>query len=153
MFIMFAIGAKFWKAIGRAIADKSRTIRLSANQIDKLKAMSTVTQRLVQQLGREPSLQEVAEGTGLPYEQSDRLVALGQRPVSLEQSGFLCAALGPNMASGQSSELMDAYNNYNTLYDQGRYSEAELYAKEALRLGAIEFGKINFECIGRQVEG
>ncbi len=41
---------------------------------------------------------------------------------------------------GQSSELMEAYNSYNALYQQGRYSEAEPYAKEALRLGTEELG-------------
>jgi tetratricopeptide (TPR) repeat protein len=35
---------------------------------------------------------------------------------------------------------MEAYNSYNTLYQQGRYSEAEPYAKEVLRLGTEEFG-------------
>ncbi len=53
---------------------------------------------------------------------------------------FFWAAHDPDVASGQSSELMEAYNSYNTLYDQGRYSEAEPYAKEALRLGTEEFG-------------
>ncbi len=36
---------------------------------------------------------------------------------------FFWAAHDPDMASGQSSELMEAYNSYNTLYQQGRYSE------------------------------
>ena len=53
---------------------------------------------------------------------------------------FFGTAHDPNAASGQSSELMEAYNSYNTLYDQGRYSEAEPYAKEALKLGTEEFG-------------
>ena len=53
---------------------------------------------------------------------------------------FLWATHDPDMASGQSSELMEAYNNYNALYQQGRYSEAEPYAKEALRLGTEELG-------------
>ncbi len=59
---------------------------------------------------------------------------------------FLCLATiffwahDPDMASGQSPELMEAYNSYSTLYQQGRYSEAEPYAKEALRLGTEEFG-------------
>jgi len=53
---------------------------------------------------------------------------------------FFWAAHDPDGVSGQSSELMEAYNNSNTLYQQGRYSEAELYAKEALRLGTEEFG-------------
>ncbi len=44
------------------------------------------------------------------------------------------------MASGQSSELMEAYNSYTALYQKGRYSEAEPYAQEALRLGAEELG-------------
>ena len=52
---------------------------------------------------------------------------------------FLWATHDPNMASGQSPELMEAYNSYNALYQQGRYSEAEPYAKKALRLGTEEF--------------
>ncbi len=38
---------------------------------------------------------------------------------------FFWAAHNPNMASGQSSELMEAFNSFNTLYRQGRYAEAE----------------------------
>ncbi len=48
---------------------------------------------------------------------------------------FFWAAHDPDVASGQSSELMEAYNWSNILYQQGRYSEAEPYANEALRLG------------------
>ena len=55
-------------------------------------------------------------------------------------AAILCATYDPDMASGQSSELDAAYNSYNALYEQGRYSEAEPYAKEALRLGSEEFG-------------
>ncbi|MCZ6452893.1 MAG: tetratricopeptide repeat protein, partial [Alphaproteobacteria bacterium] len=55
-------------------------------------------------------------------------------------AAFLWATHDPDMASGQSSELMAAYNSYNALYQQGRYSQAEPYAKEALRLGTEEFG-------------
>ncbi len=56
-------------------------------------------------------------------------------------AAFLWATHDPDVASGQSSELMEAYNSYSTLYQQGRYSEAEPYAKEALRLGTEEFGQ------------
>ncbi len=42
---------------------------------------------------------------------------------------FLWATYDPDMASGHSSELMEAYNSFSTLYQQGRYSEAEPYAK------------------------
>ncbi len=44
------------------------------------------------------------------------------------------------MTSGPSSELDEAYNSSKTLSQQGRYAEAEPYAKEALRLGTEEFG-------------
>ncbi len=53
---------------------------------------------------------------------------------------FLWAAHDADMASGQLSEFMEAYSSYDTLYQQGRYSEAEPYAKEAVRLGKQEFG-------------
>ena len=60
--------------------------------------------------------------------------------VFLLAAAFLWATYDPDMTSGESSELMEAYNSYNTLYQQGRYSEAEPYAKEALRLGTEELG-------------
>ncbi len=63
-----------------------------------------------------------------------------RRTILCLAAAFLWATHDPDMASGQSSELMEAYNSYNTLYQQGRYSEAEPYAKEALRLGTEEFG-------------
>ncbi|MEE8152060.1 MAG: tetratricopeptide repeat protein [candidate division NC10 bacterium] len=53
---------------------------------------------------------------------------------------FFWAAHDLDVASGQSSELMKANNSFKTLYQQGRYSEAEPYAKEALKLGTEEFG-------------
>jgi hypothetical protein len=53
---------------------------------------------------------------------------------------LLWAAHDPDMASGQSSKLTEAYNSYRTRYQKGRYAEAEPYAKEALRLGTKEFG-------------
>ncbi len=55
-------------------------------------------------------------------------------------AALVWATYDPDLASGESSELMEAYNSYNTLYQQGRYSEAEPYAKEALKLVTVEFG-------------
>ncbi len=53
---------------------------------------------------------------------------------------FLWVAHDSDMASGQSPELREVFTTYSTLYEQGRYSEAEPYAKEALKLGTQEFG-------------
>ena len=47
-----------------------------------------------------------------------------RRTILCLAAAFLWAAHAPDMASGQSSELMEAYNSYNTLYQHGRYSEA-----------------------------
>jgi len=55
-------------------------------------------------------------------------------------AAVLLATYDPGTASGQVSELREAYNSYNALSQQGRYSEAEFYAKKALRLGTEEFG-------------
>ncbi len=63
-----------------------------------------------------------------------------RRTIRCLAATFLWATHDPDMASGQSSELMEAYNSFITLYQQGRYSEAEPYAKEALRLGTEKFG-------------
>jgi len=60
--------------------------------------------------------------------------------VFLLGAAFLWATFDPDMTSGESSALMEAYDSYNALYQQGRYSEAEPYAKEALRLGTEELG-------------
>ncbi len=57
-----------------------------------------------------------------------------RRTILCLAAAFLWATHDPDMASGQSSELMEAYNSFNALYQQGRYSEAEPYAKEVLRL-------------------
>ncbi len=48
-----------------------------------------------------------------------------RRTILCLAAAFLWATHDPDMASGQSSELMEAYNSYNALYQQGRYSEAE----------------------------
>ena len=60
--------------------------------------------------------------------------------VFLLAAAFVWVTFDPDMTSGESSELTEAYNSYNALYQQGRYSEAVPYAKEALRLGTEEFG-------------
>ncbi len=46
-------------------------------------------------------------------------------------------------AFGQSPELMEAFNSFRALYEQGKYAEAAPYAREALRLGTEEFGPDN----------
>ncbi len=60
--------------------------------------------------------------------------------VFLLATAFLWATFDPDTTSGESSKLEEVYNSYRTLYQQGRYSEAEPYAIETLRLGTEELG-------------
>ncbi len=55
-------------------------------------------------------------------------------------AALLCLVVWPGTTQGQSSELMDAYNQFNELYAQGRYEEAFPYTEQALKLGEQEFG-------------
>ena len=61
--------------------------------------------------------------------------------IFLLAAAFVWATYDPDLASGERSELMEAYNRFNALYQQGRYSDAEPYAKEALRMGTEELGR------------
>jgi RNA polymerase primary sigma factor len=89
----FSTYATWWirQAIGRAIADKSRTIRLPVHQIEKMKRIRRVTHVLVQQKGGQPNLQEIADRTGIPASHAHCLLVVDQSPVSLEQRSFEAA--------------------------------------------------------------
>ena len=52
----------------------------------------------------------------------------------------LLVALWPSLALAQSAALMEAFNQYQALYKQGRYGEAERFARKALELSQREFG-------------
>jgi RNA polymerase primary sigma factor len=81
----FSTYATWWvrQAIGRAIADKSRTIRLPVHQVEKLKRIRQAVQGLRQQQEREPSLQDVAEDVGISPAHACCLMAADQPHVSL----------------------------------------------------------------------
>jgi RNA polymerase primary sigma factor len=83
----FCTYATWWirQAIGRAIAEKSRAIRVPVHQIEKMKRVQRVVQNLIQQHARQPKLEEIAEGAGLSLAHTRCLVWVGQSPVSLEQ--------------------------------------------------------------------
>ena len=83
----FSTYASWWirQAVGRALADKSRTIRVPTNVVAELNTLAAAERRLRLQHGREPSTEEVAAVSGID---ADRVVALrgwAQAPVSLEQ--------------------------------------------------------------------
>jgi RNA polymerase primary sigma factor len=82
----FSTYATWWirQAILRAVADQGRTIRLPAHIVDELNRLNRVSKQLAQELGREPSDEELAEELELSPERVAELMSVGGQPLSLE---------------------------------------------------------------------
>jgi len=82
----FSTYATWWirQAILRAVADQGRTIRLPAHVVDELNKLNRVSKRLAQELGREPTNDELSEELEVPSERVGDLFHLGGQPLSLE---------------------------------------------------------------------
>ncbi len=82
----FSTYATWWirQAITRAIADQARTIRIPVHMFDTISKLMRCTRTLVQELGREPSCEEIAERMELPVAKVRNILRVAQQPVSLE---------------------------------------------------------------------
>jgi RNA polymerase primary sigma factor len=83
----FSTYATWWirQAIARALADKARTIRIPVHVVEKLNKIGRAERKLVTELGREPTAQEIADVTGIDPEEVDSIKRSAQAPVSLEK--------------------------------------------------------------------
>ena len=83
----FSTYATWWirQAITRAIADQSRTIRVPVHMIDTMTKVRLVTRQLVQELGREPSVEETAARAGLALDDARVIIKMARQPLSLDQ--------------------------------------------------------------------
>ena len=82
----FSTYATWWikQAITRALADQARTIRLPVHMIETINKLTQVSKQLVQVLGREPKIEEVATQMGLPLEKVRTILKICKEPISLE---------------------------------------------------------------------
>jgi len=82
----FSTYATWWirQAVSRAVADQGRTIRVPVHMGDQLNRMRRVQMRLTQELGREPSIDELATGMETTSDKVENLLEIARRPVSLE---------------------------------------------------------------------
>ena len=82
----FSTYATWWirQAITRAIADQARTIRIPVHMVETINKLIRVSRQLLQELGREPSPEEIAEEMSMPVERVRELLKISQEPVSLE---------------------------------------------------------------------
>ncbi|MGC8740075.1 MAG: RNA polymerase sigma factor RpoD [Candidatus Sumerlaeaceae bacterium] len=82
----FSTYATWWirQAVTRAIADQARTIRIPVHMIETINKLTRTSRQLVQELGREPTADELAQRMGLPAEKIRRVLKIAQQPISLE---------------------------------------------------------------------
>jgi len=82
----FSTYATWWirQAVTRAIADQGRTIRVPVHMYEQINRLARVSRQLVQELGRDPTMEEIAEGLGVSPKKVERTIKVSQRPLSLE---------------------------------------------------------------------
>lgn len=82
----FSTYATWWirQAITRAIADQARTIRIPVHMVETINKLIRVSRQLLQDMGREPSPEEISKEMGIPVERVREILKISQEPVSLE---------------------------------------------------------------------
>src|SRR5437588_22957 len=82
----FSTYATWWvrQAITRAIADQARTIRIPVHMIETINKLIRTSRQLIQELGREPTNEELSERMELPVSKVRKVLRIAQEPISLE---------------------------------------------------------------------
>jgi len=83
----FSTYATWWirQAITRAIADHARTIRIPVHMIETMSRLRTATKTLIQKLGREPTVEEIAKEAEMSMEETRRVLKISKHPISLDR--------------------------------------------------------------------
>jgi RNA polymerase primary sigma factor len=83
----FSTYATWWirQAITRAIADQARTIRIPVHMIETMSKLRNVSKRLLQEMGREPTIEETAKAAGYTLEETRRVLKISRQPISLDR--------------------------------------------------------------------
>ncbi|MBI2823299.1 MAG: sigma-70 family RNA polymerase sigma factor [Planctomycetia bacterium] len=83
----FCTYATWWirQAITRAVADQSRTIRIPVHMVETMSKVRNVSRQLLQELGREPTIEETAKAAGTAIDEARRVMAMSRYPISLDR--------------------------------------------------------------------
>ncbi|HZT80791.1 MAG TPA: RNA polymerase sigma factor RpoD [Gemmataceae bacterium] len=83
----FSTYATWWirQAITRAIADQARTIRIPVHMIETMSKLRNVSKRLLQEMGREPTIEELSKAAGINPEETRRVMKISRHPISLDR--------------------------------------------------------------------
>jgi RNA polymerase primary sigma factor len=151
----FSTYATWWirQAITRAIADHSRTIRIPVHMVETLNRISRVNRSMVNELGREPTPEELAQRTGVPAKKVRLILESSRKPLSLE------TPIGEDSELGDFLEDKSAGSPNDSLLTQDLTTQVEralamLSPKEKeilrLRFGIGEEGEHTLEEVGKR---
>jgi len=151
----FSTYATWWirQAITRAIADQARTIRIPVHMVETMNRLVRISRSLVQELGREPTPEELAERMEIPLSKVLRAQKIAKEPISLEtpvgeeEDGHLGDFIADETGIGPSEAAMN-----RNLQDQARKVLATLTPREEqvlrLRFGIGELQDYTLEEVG-----
>lgn len=153
----FSTYATWWirQAITRAIADQARTIRIPVHMVETINKLVRVQRQLIQELGRDPSNEEIAEEMGIEVEKVREVRKIAQEPVSLETpiGEEEDSHLG-DFIEDDSAIAPDEAANYTMLREQLNEILGGLNARERkvleLRFGLIDGTPRTLEEVGKE---
>ncbi len=154
----FSTYATWWirQAITRAIADQARTIRIPVHMIETIYKINRTQRRLVQELGREPTEEEIGEETGFPSDKIRKIMKIAQEPISLETPvGDDESHLRDFLEDDQTASPPEMINQMN-LREQLNFVLSTLTEREArvieMRFGLIDGNEHTLEEVGQEFQ-
>jgi RNA polymerase primary sigma factor len=151
----FSTYATWWirQAITRAIADHSRTIRIPVHMVETLNRISRVNRNMINEIGREPTPEELAQRTGVPAKKVRLILESSRKPLSLETPIGEDSELGDFLEDKSAGSPNDSLLNQD-LTTQVERALAMLSPKEKeilrLRFGIGEEGEHTLEEVGKR---
>ena len=151
----FSTYATWWirQAITRAIADHSRTIRIPVHMVETLNRISRVNRNMVNEIGREPTPEELAQRTGVPSKKVRLILESSRKPLSLETPIGEDSELGDFLEDKSAGSPNDSLLNQDlTTQIERALSTLSPKEKEILRLrfGIGEEGEHTLEEVGKR---
>lgn len=154
----FSTYATWWirQAITRAIADQARTIRIPVHMIETIYKINRTQRRLVQELGREPTEEEIGSETGFTSDKIRKIMKIAQEPISLETPvGDDESHLRDFLEDDQTASPPEMINQMN-LREQLNYVLSTLTEREArvieMRFGLIDGNEHTLEEVGQEFQ-
>jgi len=154
----FSTYATWWirQAITRAIADQARTIRIPVHMIETIYKINRTQRRLVQELGREPTEEEIGQETGFSSDKIRKIMKIAQEPISLETPvGDDESHLRDFLEDDQTASPPEMINQMN-LREQLNFVLSTLTEREArvieMRFGLIDGNEHTLEEVGQEFQ-